>query len=117
MEVQLYEGGVVRKIALLAAMTVQRVLCVTPQPGWARISRAILWSDELRSRQGGPRLYSIPRRAHAGAVASGGPSETWPYLRRSLSADSSWYEAMIREPGAFYGRAGVRLFLGRDVVC
>ena len=52
-------------------------------------------------------------------ILAGGPSEDLAFLRRSLSADSSWVvEALIqREPDAFYGGAWNQAVLqGWDVV-
>ena len=125
-EIQLYEGERLlqrQSLLLEGDGQVQRVsFAMTPQQAGPRIFRvfvaptagefAIADNEALaftRILAGRPRVL----------ILAGGPSEDLAFLRRSLSADSSWVvEALIqREPDAFYGGAwNASVLQGWDVV-
>ena len=125
-EVQLYEGErLLQQQSLLLAGDgqVQRVsFAVTPQQAGPRIFRVAIApvAGEFATADNEALAFThiLAGRTRV-LLLAGGPSEDLAFLRRSLSADSSWaVEAVIqREPDAFYGGAWSPAVLqGRDVV-
>ena len=125
-EVRLYEGdrSLQRQSLLLEGDgQVQRVsFAVTPQQAGPRVFRVVVdpAAGEFATADNEALAFT---RILAGRprvlLLAGGPSEDLAFLRRSLSADSSWVvEALIqREPDAFYGGAWSPAVLqDRDVV-
>ena len=125
-EVQLYEGErlLQRKSLLLDSDgQVQRVsFAVTPQQAGPRIFRVVVApvAGEFATADNEALAFThiLAGRTRV-LLLAGGPSEDLAFLRRSLSADSSWVvETMIqRESDAFYGGAWSPAVLqDRDVV-
>ena len=125
-EIQLYEGErLLQKQSLLLEGDgqVQRVsFAVTPQQAGPRIFRVVVapTAGEFATADNEALAFT---RILAGRprvlILAAGPSEDLAFLRRSLSADSSWVvEALIqREPDAFYGGAwNAAVLQGWDVV-
>jgi len=125
-EVRLYEGdrSLQRQSLLLEGDgQVQRVsFAVTPQQAGPRIFRVVVdpAAGEFATADNEALAFT---RILAGRpqvlLLAGGPSEDLAFLRRSLSADSSWVvETLIqREPDAFYGGAWSPAVLqDRDVI-
>ena len=125
-EIQLYEGERLlqrQSLLLKSDGQVQRVsFAVTPQQAGPRIFRVVVapTAGEFATADNEALAFT---RILAGRpqvlILAGGPSEDLAFLRRSLSADSSWVvEALIqREPDSFYGGAWSPAILqDRDVV-
>ena len=125
-EVRLYEGdrSLQRQSLLLEGDgQVQRVsFAMTPQQAGPRIFRVVVdpAAGEFATADNEALAFT---RILAGRprvlLLAGGPSEDLAFLRRSLSADSSWVvETLIqREPDAFYGGAWSPAVLqDRDVI-
>ena len=125
-EVRLYEGdrSLQRQSLLLEGDgQVQRVsFAVTPQQAGPRIFRVVVdpAAGEFATADNEALAFTqiLAERPRV-LLLAGGPSEDLAFLRRSLSADSSWVvETLIqREPDAFYGGAWSPAVLqDRDVV-
>ena len=125
-EVQLYEGERLlqrQSLLLEGDGQVQQIsFAVTPQQVGPRIFRVVVApaAGEFATADNEALAFT---RILAGRpqvlLLAGGPSEDLAFLRRSLSADSSWVvEVLIqREPDAFYGGAwNPAILQGRDVV-
>ena len=125
-EVQLYEGERLlerQSLRLESDGQVQRVsFAVTPQQPGPRIFRVVVapvaGEFATADNEALAATHILAGRTRV-LLLAGGPSEDLAFLRRSLSADSSWVvEALIqREPDSFYGGAwNPELLQGRDVV-
>lgn len=125
-EVQLYEGERLlerQSLLLESDGQVQRVsFAVTPQQAGPRIFRVVVapvaGEFATADNEALAATHILAGRTRV-LLLAGGPSEDLAFLRRSLSADSSWVvEALIqREPGSFYGGAwNPAVLQGRDVV-
>lgn len=125
-EVQLYEGERLlerQSLLLESDGQVQRVsFAVTPQQAGPRIFRVavapVAGEFATADNEALAATHILAGRTRV-LLLAGGPSEDLAFLRRSLSADSSWVvEALIqREPGSFYGGAwNPAVLQGRDVV-
>ena len=111
-EVQLYEGErLLQKQSLLLDRDgqVQSVsFAVTPQQAGPHIFRVVVapvaGEFAIADNEALAFTHILAGRTRV-LLLAGGPSEDLAFLRRSLSADSSWVvETMIqREPDAFYG--------------
>ena len=125
-ELQLYEGErSLQKQSLLLEGDgqVQRVsFAVTPQQAGPHIFRVVVApvAGEFATADNEALAFTHILAGHTRVLLlAGGPSEDLAFLRRSLSADSSWVvETMIqREPDAFYGGGWSPAVLqDRDVV-
>ena len=125
-EVRLYEGEQLlqrQSLLLEGDGQVQRVsFAVTPQQVGPRIFRVVVApaAGEFATADNEALAFSQILSGHPQVLLlAGGPSEDLAFLRRSLSADSSWVvEALIqRESDAFYGGAwNPAILQGRDVV-
>lgn len=125
-EVQLYEGERLlerQSLLLESDGQIQRVsFAVTPQQTGPRIFRVVVapvaGEFATADNEALAATHILAGRTRV-LLLAGGPSEDLAFLRRSLSADSSWVvEALIqREPGSFYGGAwNPAVLQGRDVV-
>ena len=125
-EVQLYEGERLlqrQSLLLEGDGQVQQIsFAVTPQQVGPRIFRVVVApaAGEFATADNEALAFTriLAGRPQA-LLLAGGPSEDLTFLRRSLSADSSWVvEVLIqREPDAFYGGAwNPAILQGRDVV-
>ena len=125
-EVQLYEGErLLQRQSLLLESDgqVQRVsFAVTPQQAGPRIFRVVVapvpGEFATADNEALAATHILAGRTRV-LLLAGGPSEDVAFLRRSLSADSSWVvEALIqREPSSFYGGAwNPAVLQGKDVV-
>ena len=125
-EVRLYEDEQLlqrQSLLLEGDGQVQRVsFAVTPQQVGPRIFRVVVApaAGEFATADNEALAFTqiLSGRPQV-LLLAGGPSEDLAFLRRSLSADSSWVvEALIqRESDAFYGGAWNSAILqGRDVV-
>lgn len=125
-EVQLYEGErLLQRQSLLLESDgqVQGVsFAVTPQQAGPRIFRVVVapvpGEFATADNEALAATHILAGRTRV-LLLAGGPSEDVAFLRRSLSADSSWVvEALIqREPSSFYGGAwNPAVLQGRDVV-
>ena len=125
-EVQLYEGERLlerQSLLLESDGQVQRVsFAVTPQQAGPRIFRVVVapvaGEFATADNEALAATHILAGRTRV-LLLAGGPSEDLAFLRRSLSADSSWVvEALIqREPGSFYGGAwNPAVLQERDVV-
>ena len=125
-EIQLYEGERLlqrQSLLLKSDGQVQRVsFAVTPQQAGPRIFRVVVapTAGEFATADNEALAFT---RILAGRpqvlILAGGPSEDLAFLRRSLSADSSWVVEILiqREPDSFYGGAWSPAILqDRDVV-
>ena len=125
-EVRLYEGEQLlqrQSLLLEGDGQGQRVsFAVTPQQVGPRIFRVVVApaAGEFATADNEALAFTqILSGCPQVLLLAGGPSEDLAFLRRSLSADSSWVvEALIRrESDAFYGGAWNSAILqGRDVV-
>lgn len=125
-EVQLYEGERLlerQSLRLESAGQVQRVsFAVTPQQAGPRIFRVVVapvaGEFATADNEALAVTHILAGRTRV-LLLAGGPSADVAFLRRSLSADSSWVvEALIqRAPDSFYGGGwNPELLQGRDVV-
>ena len=125
-EIQLYGGERLlqrQSLLLKSDGQVQRVsFAVTPQQAGPRIFRVVVspTAGEFATADNEALAFTRILAGHPQVlILAGGPSEDLAFLRRSLSADSSWVvEALIqREPDSFYGGAWSPAILqDRDVV-
>ncbi len=125
-EVQLYEGEqLLQRQSLLLAGDgqVQRVaFAVTPQRAGPRIFRVAIApvAGEFATADNEALAFThiLVGRTQV-LLLAGGPSADLAFLRRSVSADSSWVVEVLvqRQPDAFYGGGWSPAVLsGRDVV-
>ena len=125
-DVQIYEGERVlqrQSLLLVGDGEVQRIsFAVTPQQAGPRIFRVVVVpvAGEFAIADNEARAFTrvLAGRPRA-LLLAGGPSADLAFLRRSLSADSSWVvEALLQQgPDAFYGGGWSPAVLSeRDVV-